>query len=99
MGFSIIWRAFLEIWKIEGNNADEQEPVALVHCRQLIKAASIKALLFKRPNRKFLYPVCYFFCGKKVTKKAARKGLHPLFGMVLLFRFSATVASALYRYS
>jgi hypothetical protein len=62
---------------------------------------------------KILYPACYFFCGKKVTKKAApeilpkafgivgtgRKGLHPLFGVVLLFRFSATVASALYRYS
>ena len=48
---------------------------------------------------KFLNPACYFFCGKKVTKKAARKGLHPLFGVVLLFRFSATVASALYRYS
>jgi hypothetical protein len=48
---------------------------------------------------KFLLPACSFFCGKKGTKKAARKGLHPLFGVVLLFRFSTTVASALYRYS
>jgi hypothetical protein len=48
---------------------------------------------------KSLYPAGYFFCGKKVTKKAARKGLHPLFGVVLLFRFSTTVTSALYRYS
>ena len=55
--------------------------------------------VLKAPGRKFIYPVCYFFCGKKVTKKAARKGLHPLFGVVLLFRFSTTVASALYRYS
>jgi hypothetical protein len=48
---------------------------------------------------KILYPACYFFCGKKVTKKAARKGLHRLFGVVLLLHFSTTVASALYRYS
>jgi hypothetical protein len=48
---------------------------------------------------KFLLPACSFFCGKKGTKKAARKELHPLFGIVLLFRFSATVASALHRYS
>jgi hypothetical protein len=39
------------------------------------------------------------FFGKKVTKEVARKGLHVLFDLVLLFRFSATVASALCRYS
>ena len=42
--------------------------------------------------------VCYFFCGKKVTKKAARKGLHPLFGMVLLFSFGTTVACTINLY-
>jgi len=41
---------------------------------------------------KISIPCLFLFCGKKVTKKAARKGLHPLFGEVLLFHFSATPA-------
>jgi hypothetical protein len=48
---------------------------------------------------KISIPFVLLFLQKRRNQKSRPKGSHPLFGLVLLFRFSATVASALYRYS